>query len=589
MKLTEEQLAIINSTGDIKINAVAGSGKTTTIIEYAQSRAANSRILYLAFNKSVKLEAVKKFTGKGLNNVTVETAHSLAYKQVVFRNGYRVRAYDYKTHEIVELLNLVGNGEPHSEFIIANHISKFVAYFCNSEKRKIKDLNYRNVVTDAKAREFVERNYDYIEYQTRILLQKMNSGEIEVTHDFYLKKFQLSNPKLNYDYILFDEGQDASPVMLDVFLKQKAVKVIVGDKHQQIYGWRYAINALEKTGFKSYQLSRSFRFGQAIANLAVEVLNWKNLINTPEKYTIAGVGPSGKKKSRAVLARTNHGLLIKAIEYITEKKNVKHIYFEGNINSYTYAEEGASLYDILNLYNGKRRLIKDELIGSMRDIVELENYIKKTEDVQLGMMLEIVKEYGNRIAGIIKRIKDLHVDNEEKHKAEMIFSTIHRSKGMEYDNVQLADDFITKGSLGEKLNDNSPEKLNEEINLLYVALTRAQNSLFIPEKLFPGKTPASSSQIYIMRTAKNDTNNTESRQYARRNGTANTREKSDYYKKAQAENKGAYQPWTREMDQQLSVMFVKGVNLRDMAKHFGRSKSAVGSRIKKLQLEDLYN
>ncbi len=38
MQLTSEQIDIINSTGNIKINAVAGSGKTTTIIEYARSR-----------------------------------------------------------------------------------------------------------------------------------------------------------------------------------------------------------------------------------------------------------------------------------------------------------------------------------------------------------------------------------------------------------------------------------------------------------------------------------------------------------------------------------------------------------------------
>lgn len=82
--LTQEQHAIINSTGNIKINAVAGSGKTTTIIEYAKTRAKEARILYLAFNRSVKLEAVKKFADKGLRNVKVETAHSLAYKNIVF-------------------------------------------------------------------------------------------------------------------------------------------------------------------------------------------------------------------------------------------------------------------------------------------------------------------------------------------------------------------------------------------------------------------------------------------------------------------------------------------------------------------------
>jgi F-box protein, helicase, 18 len=68
MELTKEQYDIINSTGNIKINAVAGSGKTTTIIEYAQARPKTSKILYLAFNKSVKLEAIKKFADKGLNN-----------------------------------------------------------------------------------------------------------------------------------------------------------------------------------------------------------------------------------------------------------------------------------------------------------------------------------------------------------------------------------------------------------------------------------------------------------------------------------------------------------------------------------------
>ncbi|WP_197743791.1 UvrD-helicase domain-containing protein [Candidatus Nitrosacidococcus tergens] len=37
MSLTEEQRKIIQAKGNLKINAVAGSGKTTTIIEYAKS------------------------------------------------------------------------------------------------------------------------------------------------------------------------------------------------------------------------------------------------------------------------------------------------------------------------------------------------------------------------------------------------------------------------------------------------------------------------------------------------------------------------------------------------------------------------
>ncbi|SFN61396.1 UvrD/REP helicase N-terminal domain-containing protein [Algoriphagus ornithinivorans] len=591
MELTKEQYDIINSTGNIKINAVAGSGKTTTVIEYAKTRPATSKILYLAFNKSVKLEAAKKFAEKGLNNVNVETAHSLAYRHIVFKNEYKVRPQGYKTNEIAELLNLQGNGEKHTEYVIANHINKFIAYFCNSNKQKVQDLNYLDTVTDPKAKTFVSSFYDYIVSQSRLLLSKMDKGEIEITHDFYLKKFQLSNPKLNYDFILFDEGQDASPAMLDIFFNQKATKVIVGDTHQQIYGWRFAVNSLEKADFKTYHLSTSFRFSQDIANLAMEVLKFKKHLDEHQSIPIIGKGNSKEIKTKAVLARTNFGLLLKAIEYVTEKKKVKQIYFEGNINSYTYADEGASLYDVLNLYNGKHHLIKDKLIKAMQGLNELEDYIEKTEDVQLAMMVEIVKEYGNKIPDIIKAIKEKHVDNDDKEKAEMIFSTVHRCKGMEYDAIQLVNDFITEEKLAKLKEDKKAEginttKLNEEINLLYVAVTRTKNSIHIPEPLMPSEFPKSS-QIHVMKVVSEKEKEQQRKEVLKQktDKTKSKTEKAYSVEEVRAKHKDAYKPWTPELDNELTVMYCEGVNVKDMAKHFGRTRGAITSRIKKLELE----
>ncbi len=593
MELTKEQYDIIHSTGNIKINAVAGSGKTTTVIEYAKARPQNSKVLYLAFNKSVKLEAIKKFQEKGLSNVTVETAHSLAYKNIVFKNHYKVRHQGFNTYEVAELLKLQGNGEKHTKYIIANHINKFIAYFCNSNKAKIQDLNYLDIVSDSKAKTFVTTFYDYIEGQTRLLLSKMDKGEIEITHDFYLKKFQLSNPKLNFDYILFDEGQDASPAMLDVFLKQKANKVIVGDTHQQIYGWRHAVNSLEKADFKTYHLSTSFRFSQDVANLGMEILNWKNHLDNYEPLSITGKGENKKHKVKAVLARTNLGLLLKAIEFVTEKKKIKHIYFEGNINSYTYADEGASLYDILNLYNGKNRLIRDKLIKEMKDLDELEDYIEKTEDIQLGLMIEIVREYGNEIPSIIKKIKSKHVENDEKEKAEMIFSTVHRCKGMEYDAIQIVNDFITEEKIEKlkadvKSKDISVSKINEEINLLYVAVTRTKNSIHIPQTLMPKDFPKSS-QIHVM-CVESEKDKPERRVVEKTESKSNNaKEKATSIKKIKEKYNGAYRPWTTELDDELTVMYCEGVNVQDISKHFERTKGAIRSRIKKLELEELYS
>lgn len=574
MKLTNEQQNILGSSGDIKINAVAGSGKTTTIIEYARSRPSGSRILYLAFNRSVKTEALKKFAEAGLRNVQVETAHSLAFKHIVPRSGYKVRSQPYKTYEVAELLGLNNNGEKHAEHIIATHISKFMAYFCNSDKQKVQELNYLDTVSDTKARTFVANFYGYIEQQTRIFLARMDKAEIEVTHDFYLKKFQLSKPRLVFDHILFDEAQDASAAMLDVVFTQTALKVIVGDTHQQIYGWRYAVNSLEKAGFTPFTLSASFRFRNDIAGLACEILHLKNILGNTPQVIISGLGKSDKKKSKATLGRTNLGLLLKAIEYVTAEKKASRIYFEGNISSYTYAEDGASLYDVLNLYNGKKHLIKDRLVKEMNSLDELEEYIEKTEDVQLGMMVEIVKEYGNDIPDIIKTIKERHVANDEKEKAAMVFSTVHRCKGMEYDVVELVEDFITEEKLKNtdlsKMTPFEKTRLIEEVNLLYVAVTRAKNKLIIPENLLPAslRKAMPGGSITILPKP----------------GTTTT---GNYMEERRAK-KEAHKHWTDNDDKELAIMYCEGIDIAEMAKHFGRTKGVIWSRIKKLDLEDLY-
>lgn len=501
-QLTTEQQQIISAKGNIVINAVAGSGKTTTLIEYAKSRPAGSRILYIAFNKSVKLEAQQKFAENGAPHVVVETAHSLAYRQVVHRYGFRVKGSGFKTQEIAQLLGLTGNGEKHAEYMLANHINKFITYFCNSSKQRVQELNYLDTVSDAKARAFVEAVYPYLETETRKLLAKMNSGEIEITHDFYLKKFQLAKPILPYDYILFDEGQDASEAMLDIFLRQPCTKVIVGDTHQQIYGWRYAVNSLEKANFTTYELSVSFRFPQAIANLANRVLEYKNILK-PQKITpITGVGKGNTTQSRAVIARSNLGLLLKAISYLSNFNAPDKIYFEGNFSSYTYAEDGTSLYDILNLRQDKKFLIRDPLIKAMQDVGELQEYIEKTEDHTLKMMLEIVQQYGEEIPELLKELKAKQVDNTNKASAELVFSTLHKCKGLEYDVVELADDFITESKIEDSAEvvQESPKLLNsmlEEVNLLYVAITRAKNKLYIPEKLLPDDFSASNHIISL--------------------------------------------------------------------------------------------
>ena len=613
MQLTSEQQAIIASTSNLRINAVAGSGKTTTLIEYAKSRPSGHRILYLAFNKSVKLEAQRKFAEAGLYNVRVETAHSLAYRHIVYKNGYTVKGDGYKIYDLAEVLGLANPADMAAAFALTSHVARFAAFFCNSDAEKVQQLRYGADIKEEKGKHFVENFYSVIEATTRRFLKMMNDGEIEITPDFYLKKFQLSSPTLPYDVILFDEAQDASPAMTDVFLRQPATLVMVGDPHQQIYRWRYAVNALDSADFPVYPLSASFRFPSPIARLAVAALDLKKLTGEHQSVIINGRGNASfrqaqdDRKTKAVIARTNLGLLLKAIEHITGANKDWPVYFEGNISSYTYADEGASLWDVLSLHNNRREGIRDKLIKSFNTFFELEDYIEKTEDASLGMLVKLVKEYGSRLLGIIASLKDKHVGNEEKAAAKIIFSTVHRCKGMEYDEVELANDFITEEKIekarkqkeksevedktkGEKKNEWNPARLNEEINLLYVAITRAKTKLVLPEEIMIQNFPPFDCIEVVKPPEPPKPSNpyldyAELRSKLKEKQPKRTREEKVYdVEQIRETHRGAYGPWTMEADDELRKLFNHGVSKEELCERFGRTQGGILSRLRKLGL-----
>ena len=589
MQLTQEQKSILSINGNIKINAVAGSGKTTTIIEYAKQLPKDAKVIYIAFNKTVKDEAAIKFASLGLQNIRVETAHSLAYKHIVVRSGFTLKANGYKTQELPNILEMQSNAEKHYEFIIANHVLKLVSLFCNSSKQKVEEVDYLATIDNEKTLQFVKSCLPFIVLQTRRFLAKMNNKEIEITHDFYLKKFQLAQPILPYQYILFDEAQDASAAMLDVVLKQQATKIIVGDTHQQIYSWRYAINSLEQVAFATLHLTNSFRFNDNIASLANEVLQYKKtFFENQVVENVIGVGKSESMQSKATIARTNIGLLVEAISYVTNNKKIATIYFEGNINSYTYADDGTSLYDVLFLYNNQHSKINDPLIKSMKQFKDLEEFIDKTSDMQLGMLVEIVKEYENEIFDILKLLKEKHVSFEQKNTAKMIFTTVHRCKGLEYDEVYLAEDFITKDKL-EKQVENGIEplkliKLNEEVNLLYVAITRAKTKLYIPYSVVPPNFPLKGNIIGIkQKTTEADKEKNQSKVKSNKGKAYKNTFKDDVVRFEKS-----YQPWSDELDDELTILYCKNMEIEKIANKMGRSKGSIWARIKRLQLEDLY-
>ncbi len=559
MELTQEQKRIIDSEQDLIVNAVAGSGKTTTIIEYARKRH-DKRILYLAYNKSVRQHAQKMFQSNRIGNVTVETAHSLAYKYVIPNSSFTIRN-SYLPSELVTVLNIPVDNEEQLHLKMAYHVWHCYLFYCNHIAGTPAEAEYQRFIPDMSARSFVMQHYDSILHYVHSLLRLMEAGSIGITHDFYLKRFQLMQPRLPYDLIMFDEGQDASPVMLDVFFNQPGRKIIIGDTHQQIYGWRYAVNALEDERFARLALSRSFRFGNDIARLARSILSLKSLFMAAPNTRLTGVDSSRPIDSRAFIARTNAVLLSKAIDLAVHSHDYKQLYFEGGISSYIYTQSGTSLYDLINLHQGNRSAIKDPLVMSMPTFDDIIQYAALTGDVSLKVLANLVTRYGGSLAGHVERLRSLCVEHDSRATADITFTTVHKSKGMEYDEVFLGNDFVNEQQLLDRMpavrgGVVSASALSEEVNMLYVAVTRTKAKLHIPAELVP---------VGL------DT--------GRGHGVT-----TNMTFRAPGMSRGVADVWSKIDDVELKQLFVQGKPIRQIALLLNRSQVAISERIEKLRL-----
>lgn len=274
LQATPEQSLIIQAAlagESFKIPAFAGATKTTTLKGVAE-HLTFKRILYLAFNKAIADEARQFFP----NWVECRTAHSLAYRFMMQAEpSYQQklkRAGAFLPYQDLEAYS----DKPEywhpfrrSRFQVNIAISETLANYLNSAEILVEALHIPEVVMQWCSTASPSEEQAFVGQLVAIVQQLANNmldpnSECGMTHDAYLKAFQLRKPKLAYDVILLDEAQDTNPVLQAILAQQSCQKILVGDKHQEIYAWRNAINTLENVFFKEYALTHSFRFGAHI-------------------------------------------------------------------------------------------------------------------------------------------------------------------------------------------------------------------------------------------------------------------------------------------------------------------------------------
>ncbi|EAH5676671.1 hypothetical protein EAJ29_05485 [Campylobacter upsaliensis] len=446
MKLSKEQELILEKAdalkqGEIlKINACAGSGKTTMLKHIALANPLNS-FLYLAFNKAIAQKSKKLFP----KNVEVKTIHSLAY---VFAKKHL------------------------GSFSLLSNLKIFdIAPFFSNQKS-----SYLNAVLKEYAR-FLKSDETETSYkEVALLYEAMLKKELPMTHDFYLKYYQLASGGKelhNYDYILFDEAQDSNAVMLSIFLNNVCKKILVGDTFQNIYGFNQTINALEtiKADFH-LNLSTNYRSTQEILDYADSFLETCSSKNRVKMHS--ALKEEVKIKTQAFITRTNAGL----IELINTLRK------EENLDEVALLKEPESifklLFDIFSFRANRFELISKEnaFLHNFDSMFELRSYASYDAELSLALNLS-EKPYD------FKALKKLALKLYQNKNANIFLINAHLSKGLEWDRVILHNDFVKLRDLKAKIEEekNQEEKakrefeMEQELNLFYVAITRARFEL----------------------------------------------------------------------------------------------------------------
>lgn len=482
MKLvpTQEQVTaieVVKNNQKVKLNAYAGCSKTTTLSMVAHDLCAPS--LYLAYNKSMAVEAREKFP----EWVRVSTTHALAYavygRQLANKLKRPHGAYQNVCGtggEIARYFKVKGIFLTCGESITANGIGLAIKETVNRfEYSSDKEISAKHVSPAGIKK--VKGKIDQVELMVYIDLVKKHAemlwalrtnlnSNILATHDTYLKQYQLSEPDLSgYDVLYLDEGQDTNECVLDIVMRQTKPKiVVVGDEFQQIYQWRGSVNAMGKLPFVESKLSQSFRFGQAIADLANVVLSQNGIVTNIRGWeqcesTATYYHEQGEIEGcYTLLYRTNMMLVLDAVEFIQKGRKVN---LEIDVSDFVKLLESA-----VELKNGNMKGVKHEEMLPYESWADFYKEVSGTGG-ELGRVFNIIDS-----GDVFKVLGMLRMQHNTDHP-EMILTTAHKSKGREWDVVFLASDFPSNwNNKGEWVG-----LRDEERNLLYVAVTRARKHL----------------------------------------------------------------------------------------------------------------
>lgn len=467
---SEFQVAIFdfvkNGKSNAVVEAVAGSGKTTTIVKALEFTDPSSDVAFVAFNRHIAKELAEKVP----RHVRVSTLHSLGYTACRQAYGANLLVEPDKVGKILERVLdkfIYGNKFP----AVRHLVSLVKANLVDISDENLDDLslyygvelNESREIIYAAVKRVIKKSYD----QRRSVIDFDDMCWLPVVDHLPVKKI---------DFLFVDEAQDLNKNQIELVLmhlKKNGGRVVaVGDRHQSLYGFRGADteaipNLIEALKAEVLPLNISYRCPKSHVRMA------QNLVPDirAADWAIEGVvrDVSGDMLTLEaipgdmVLCRTNAPLIRPCFALI--RRGVKAVIRGRDIG------KGLQV-----LIRGVKATGIEDLMAKLAAYKTREmSKLLAAEKSSLAQVLQDKVDTVIALADGVETVMDLsfHIDQVfSDDVGGVVFSSIHRAKGLEADRV-----FILRPDLMPHPMAKYPWELVQERNVKYVAYTRSKSEL----------------------------------------------------------------------------------------------------------------
>jgi len=481
--------------GSFVVSAVAGAGKTTTAVECARRIAMKHpqlKILFLSFNRSIAEELSERLK-EDFPGIRCATLHSyglsvlyksklkLSVVQNKWKNYIKKNIYTLLTEPLQEKLEwlYVKNCEELLRLCQINLIKP-------GDVAGVTDIMTRhNIIPVQNENEAVAR---LLRKAEMLMTFRSPKGiEIDYTDMITLPLLESFRQHIQkYDVVFIDEAQDLSMAQQELMLqcvKPDGKFIAIGDERQAINGFAGAMNdsfeRLYKIAGMKLPLSVNYRCGVNILNEAQKIVpEIQPREDAPDGSVTRVKDLSQVQPGDMIICRKTAPLINIALKLMSEGQSA---FVKGRemfdklialVEKVSDSGSGSGL-ELNTLYTR----LDAEIEQTVQRLVEQGIQYVKFHPVYLDTVdkvnaLKIIGKNCDNPAQLHELLDKLFDDKE--HGDAVMLSTVHKAKGLEADRVFI----ICPELLPFTFTGQQPWELAQEMNLKYVAITRAKNELY---------------------------------------------------------------------------------------------------------------